>query len=337
MDDRVKSNQQNSPPKLLARCGLIADIQYLDIEDDSEYALRRGRRYKGTLKSLESAIKWWNEFEQMDKILQLGDLIDGHAKDLNQTEMAYNTLMGIFSNSKCSSQDIIHVIGNHELYNFSRQELASKLKTHRGQNQTSYYSIRVENNENVKILVLDAYDISVMNPHNKEEAYQLLEKYNPNDIRNNGVGNPDWKAGLRGQNRRYMPYNGAIGPAQLEWIENELRESEKDKDIVVCLSHVPFHDQPTKSLFARLWNAEDVLRIIRRFNCVKFCLYGHDHSTMHYLDKSGIHHITIPSPLHAEGDDQDCSAVVEIYKDHARIVGKGTSLPQYGEYRFKES
>ncbi len=40
------------------------------------------------------------------------------------------------------------------------------------------------------------------------EAHAFLVNHNPNDVRSYQV---DWLAGLQGEDRRFVPYNGAFG------------------------------------------------------------------------------------------------------------------------------
>lgn len=41
-----------------------------------------------------------------------------------------------------------------------------------------------------------------------QAALCYLERHNPNNLRGRGV---NWMAGLEGVERRYLPYNGALG------------------------------------------------------------------------------------------------------------------------------
>eukprot|EP00122_Pirum_gemmata_P021171 Pgem_evm1s19744 len=113
--------------------GLVADVQYLDREDGSNFVKTKIRRYRQTLNGLKMAVKLWNhEIKTKNKMLfigQLGDLIDGFNKDDNKSQDAMDTILGILD--KCVVSRFYHCIGNHELYNFTRLELNEMLTTHR--------------------------------------------------------------------------------------------------------------------------------------------------------------------------------------------------------------
>ncbi len=45
-------------------------------------------------------------------------------------------------------------------------------------------------------------------------------------------------AGLQGDSRRFVPYNGGLGRAQLEWLDQELHEATVASERVVISSHI---------------------------------------------------------------------------------------------------
>ena len=58
----------------------------------------------------------------MTAILQLGDVIDGYGSQKNQSE---SNLLSILNELKSFPGEVLHCIGNHELYNFPRASIAS--------------------------------------------------------------------------------------------------------------------------------------------------------------------------------------------------------------------
>jgi len=86
-----------------------------------------------------------------------------------------------------------------------------------------YYSYLL--GEKWKIIVLDSYDLSCLSGSDleREEAYAVLEKHNKNDVR----GNADWTLGLKGVDRRWLPYNGGFGEKQLKWLEKQCKTKGK--------------------------------------------------------------------------------------------------------------
>jgi hypothetical protein len=51
-------------------------------------------------------------------------------------------------------------------------------------------------------------------------------RHNSNDILNDNV---DWTAGLVGLERRWLPYNGAVSPQQLQWLRDTLTSADNNK------------------------------------------------------------------------------------------------------------
>ena len=130
--------------------GLLTDIQYADITDVTN---RHGisRHYRNSLNQIEKAITSWKGYEKstgtsLKFILQLGDLID--RKCVNNS---YNSMCLVLGTLNLNYQKkILHVWGNHELYNFKQNELANTpLNTARLLDQpadkedSNYYSYKV--------------------------------------------------------------------------------------------------------------------------------------------------------------------------------------------------
>ena len=71
------------------------------------------------------------------------------------------------------------------------------------------------------MVALDAYDVSTLAPTSQdpEEGFRLLADKNPNDVRRTDV---DFTAGLSGVEKRWVPYNGGLGDAQLVWLHPTL-------------------------------------------------------------------------------------------------------------------
>ena len=148
--------------------------------------------------------------------------LDGLNKGRNEEEKALDTLMHDWK--KCTSR-VFHVLGNHELYCFNKDEARRRF-------DMAAWNYVHSPKPGFKIIVCDAYGMSTLTPDLAEESFQYLEKHNPNNVRSTKV---DWVKDLKGLDRRYVPYNGGLGAAQLKWLEKEL---DCDDKIIVC-SHIP--------------------------------------------------------------------------------------------------
>ena len=145
--------------------GVIADVQWADQDDGTNYDKTVRRCYRGALKTLQNAgallrldpttsglqpnaalsvyhpnpeltrsrptlaASWWSGHRGSEApafIAQLGDLIDGKNAQLGQSESALDAALAALSGVACPK---IHLLGNHELYNFNRKQCAERLNT----------------------------------------------------------------------------------------------------------------------------------------------------------------------------------------------------------------
>eukprot|EP00092_Neocalanus_flemingeri_P015214 GFUD01016436.1.p1 GENE.GFUD01016436.1~~GFUD01016436.1.p1 ORF type:complete len:334 (+),score=80.57 GFUD01016436.1:57-1004(+) len=309
------------------RFGVIADIQYVDADDATDFTGKQKRRYRNSLEVVKKAVKSWNTGEGVDFVAQLGDLIDGKAKTNGTTGADCDKVLEELK--KCKSKYLINIIGNHELYNFKRDQLDDLLHTRR--DGSTWYSFKPSAVSPLRVIVLDSYDISTIegtSAEDTEAATTFLSKHNPNDIYSFGV---DWSAGLLGTERRFMPYNGMISSRQLSWLKLTLTKAAASGEATIVLSHAPFCPggcDPTNLL----WNYQDVLDIIKETGSVVAVFAGHDHNGGYQLHE-GVHHITFPSPLLCIGDNL-AFATVEVLQDRLVVKGEGDRLPQMLEIPF---
>ncbi|KAI4803373.1 hypothetical protein KUCAC02_006922 [Chaenocephalus aceratus] len=86
------------PSTPLFTFGVIADIQYADLEDGFNYSRTRKRFYRSSLQLLKNAQRSWAESAvRPEFILQLGDIIDGFNKGHGASERALDTVLREFS------------------------------------------------------------------------------------------------------------------------------------------------------------------------------------------------------------------------------------------------
>ena len=75
-----------------------------------------------------------------------------------------------------------------------------------------------------------------------------------------------------------------------------------------------------------LWDGDEVLDVLHRYNCVVAAICGHDHDGNYTIDDHGIHHITMPGIIETSPDDQ-AYGTVHIYEDKMELVGVGSIVP----------
>jgi len=284
--------------------GVITDIQYADVDDGWDFHKKAQRHYRNSLTVLKNAIQDWKNKGEISFIAQLGDLLDGLNKRHKASELSLKLLVDQFIDFQ-----VHHLIGNHELYNFSRSDLKNKLCN-------GYYHFSPH--PQWRFVLLDAYEFCTIQSETKESAYQYLRQYNPNQVEINN----DWTIGLDGLNKRFVPVNGAVSEDQLKWLNIVLDEAVKDGQKVIILSHVPI-GPGSCSPKCLLWNYDKVLEIIyAKSNCVKAILSGHDHKGGFIRDEHGIYHCTFKAVLEAPiGQNAHCT--IHVFSNKLVIKGNG--------------
>lgn len=105
-----------------------------------------------------------------------------------------------------------------------------------------------------------------------------------------------------------------------------IQAAEEQQRSVLIFLHVPLYEEATKAKTV-VWNAEEILSVLHRHrDSVVAVFAGHDHDGGYAVDAAGLHHITMNSPLTAEGD---CFAVLECHAEHfARFKAYGRACVQ---------
>lgn len=171
--------------------GVIADIQYADMDDGFNYSRTNKRYYRTSLQLLRKALESWSESESKpDFILQLGDIIDGFNAAHGASERALETVLAEF---RCGPGAVHHVWGNHEFYNFSRSALMrsglnSKVLADQSPNGTSagsdIHAYHFSPVPGFRFVIMDAYDVGLLGREESSEQYQaakdLIQRFNKN-------------------------------------------------------------------------------------------------------------------------------------------------------------
>jgi len=315
---------------MMHRIGLIADVQYADVDDVWNFMKTHKRRYRASLKALRNAITWWNEFD-VDFVADLGDAIDG-CKNID-TDAGMNAIKAIQCQWRRLKTKVLHLVGNHELYLFSKSQLVSGIHDFTCicppgllgyPEANTYYSFKLSSGW--RIVVLDSYDVATIagGPGEiQEDALKLCQNNNPNNISEGG----NFFKGLQGPESRWSPFNGALGSAQLSWLESVLKSASLTGEKLVVFSHVILHPEATHNgnCHTLLWNYDTVLNVFLKYpNCVKLVICGHSHHSGYFLDPvSRIHHVTIASPLEAGESAEETFGMLELHETRAILLGKG--------------
>ncbi|KAJ4938873.1 hypothetical protein JOQ06_028339 [Pogonophryne albipinna] len=309
------------PSTPLFTFGVIADIQYADLEDGFNYSRTRKRFYRSSLQLLKNAQRSWAESAvRPEFILQLGDIIDGFNKGHGASERALDTVLREFS----VPAEVHHVWGNHEFYNFSRSALLrSRLNSsalHRDRDLSGdVYAYSFSPAPGFTFVVLDAYDVSLLGREPSSEQYgqamDLIKLYNNNDDLN-------CPPVLEGLQQRFTMFNGGFGQEQLDWLHALLTASDDKRDRVTIVSHIPVHPGSTDPI-CLAWNYEELLAVIRAHSSVVCYMAGHSHDGGYCQDKdTGVHHVTIDGVIETP-PDSDAFSTVSVYADRMVLKGEG--------------
>nr|XP_057917591.1 manganese-dependent ADP-ribose/CDP-alcohol diphosphatase [Doryrhamphus excisus] len=301
--------------------GVIADIQYADIDDGLNFTQTRRRFYRNSIHLLKEARETWSQSATPPNfILQLGDIIDGFNKDHGASSGALDRVLEEFS---LGSMDVHHVWGNHELYNFTRSELLkSRLNSGvlaDGRAGGDIYAYSFSPFPGFTFVVLDAYDVSLLGVEEDSPRYQSAFTFIKQHNNNEDLNCPPVE--FDSLKQRFTKFNGGFSVTQLDWLNRVLTSADKEQEKVSIVSHLPVHPCSTTPI-CLAWNFEELLSIIQRHSSVVCFIAGHDHDGGYYWDEStGVHHLTLEAVIETPPGN-NAFGTVSVYED--RMVLKGT-------------
>ena len=111
-------------------------------------------------------------------------------------------------------------------------------------------------------------------------------------------------------------WNGGMSEKQINWLENELQDAEKNKLKVILFCHYPLLPLEAHTL----WNSDQVLTIINKYHCVKAWMNGHNHAG-NYAHENGIHFINFKGMVDTE--NENAYSIISLSNDKIDIEGFG--------------
>ena len=339
LDNVVDEETQDQTIKPLASFGLLTDIQYADCDDGMSFDKARHRYYRNSLKLVRQAVEHWKKYEEESKqklkfVIQLGDLIDGKSIPLPGSSLgAMNTVLSELNKlvddepaQPSTPPRLLHIGGNHEMYNFKRKELLElPLNTSRfldsnksnSPNLANYYSYEVS--DKLRLICLDFYEFSALGLDEDDPVYlqamKLLRTHNKNEDLNSCQG-------LRGHAQRFTKFNGSLSPTQMAWLADELQKSKQSNKKVIVCGHLPIHAKASDPM-CLAWNSKELLELLWSYHdCVITYFAGHDHQGGYFRDKCNIHHITYNAILETPANS-NAFAIVKVYDNKVSVEGVG--------------
>jgi manganese-dependent ADP-ribose/CDP-alcohol diphosphatase len=323
--------EQDPPSSPRFSVGVIADIQYAPIPDGFSFT-GNPRYYRHSLDVTRVAAQHF-EREKATLVLNLGDIVDGKCQDIpghggdavpEGIDPGHSSVEAVLEALQSYTHGpILHTYGNHCLYNLDRETLASKVGVVFVQEPcgdlVGYHSYL---HDSIRFVVVDSYDVAILRrcpetSDKRKRAHQLLVQQNPNfPVQENS---PD---GLDGTNKRYVAFNGGVGPRQLTWLRDTLHEARTQGERVVILTHQPILPGSTNPV-CLIWNYDEVLTVLREFpDVVAASFSGHAHKGGYKRDEeSGIHFRVFEAAL--ENFPEKTFAMVDFFDDRLVIRGMG--------------
>ncbi len=221
----------------LLRIGLLADIQYCDCETAGT------RQYRLSLGKLEEAVK---EFlaEKVDLTVVLGDLID---RDLASFKAVDERLEPL-------KPDVIIVPGNHDF------AVGTGREADRTRAELHALCPAVSTLAGIRMLFLNGMANSI-------EAWPVgslkRKKGTETFTRLKSEGAPN-----------AQEWNGGLGKKQLNWVDRQVRKSNKSDQKLFIFCHFPALPGDVHSL----WDTPELLRILEQAQEPVVYLCGHNHA-----------------------------------------------------------
>ena len=188
------------------------------------------------------------------------------------------------------------MLGNHD---FSVADSLKPLVFQKMNIHDRYYSI-VKNNW--RFIVLDGNDLSIHGALTESKRKQTDSLFQLLSVQN--------KPNLE-------EWNGGLSHDQLNWVEGELKLASDRNENVGFYCHFPALGEERAH---NLWNYEQLLNIIDKYDCVKFYFNGHNHAGG-YVQKNGVHYLNFKGMVDTQ--DSTSFAVVTFRKDSLFVKGFG--------------
>jgi len=243
------------------------------------------RFYKKSPERLRKAVSILNE-HQLEYSVHLGDFIDQHFESFDSVAPIWHSL----------KSEGYHVLGNHD---FSVVDSLKPLVFQKMNIKDRYYSI-VKNNW--RFIMLDGNDLSIhgaLSQDKKQQTDSLLKHLSDKNLPN------------------LKEWNGGLSNKQLAWVASELKLATENEERVGFYCHFPaFGEEQAHNL----WNYEQLLSIIDKYDCVKFYFNGHNHAGS-YVQRNGVHYLNFKGMVDTE--DSTSFATVSIRRDSIFVKGFG--------------
>jgi len=279
----MRAAETAAPAKPILSFGVVADVQYADIEPQGK------RKYRESPNKLLDCVRHLND-SRPDFVIHLGDMINGGFA-------SYDAVLPIYEKLTVPHY---HVAGNHDLTvdAASRDKVFPRLGLDKLGQGKGYYDFA---RGGWRFIVLNGIAVSIQahaaGTEERKAAEAILADLKKREAKN------------------AKEWNGAVGPQQREWLKKTLAKAAEagEKSIVFC--HFPIYPAGGSTL----WDGPEVAAVLESAQGVAAYLAGHVHAGG-YAAKNGIHYLTLKGMIE---NDAPTYALVEVYPDRLQVTGFG--------------
>ncbi len=240
------------------------------------------RRYRLSRQKLGEAVDYFNGMEDLSFVLHLGDMID---RDVH----SYQNVVPVYRRLKMPHYQ---VIGNHD---YTIDDAAKAGVPGLLEMEHRYYSVTAGR---WRFVILDGNEVSLFSHAKTSLETAAAAQY------------------ARTSTRKLTEWSGGIGQDQLAWLRVQLDQARRESKAVVLCCHYPVLPIGPHAL----WNAEEVLQLLREFpGNIAAWFNGHNHDG-DYTGRHGIHFLNYRGMVETE---TNCFARVEFFPDRIRVIGSG--------------
>lgn len=271
----------NTPAQI--RFGVFADCQYCDCETAGS------RFYRNSEAKLNKCINHFNQNEDLCFVAGLGDLIDRDLKSFQPV----NAIL------RSSIHPVFNVPGNHDFDVEEKylDQIPEKLGFNDHGIHQTYHAFE---KDGWMVIFLNGNEITFQSndPEIVAKAQTLFDR-----VKAEGKPNA-------------YEWNGGMSREQIGWLDEQLQKAGDKKLKTILFCHYPLVPMEAHTL----WNAEEVLEVLKKYEGVKLWMNGHNHKG-NYMVKQGIHFLTLPGMV--ETEHQNAFAEVVAAEGFIEIIGYG--------------